>query len=136
SVATTGLAGQPPIFLLGDTIRLSYAENPGGFLSVGAGLPEWVRVWMFVALAIVAVFALAVFSVHKLPIDLVHLIALTMLIGGGVGNIIDRVIYGAVRDFLNVGVGPIRTGVFNVADLAITFASVLLVLRAWKERVP
>ena len=43
-----------------------------------------------------------------------------LIIGGGLGNLIDRILnQGAVIDFMNIGIGPIRTGVFNVADLAI-----------------
>jgi signal peptidase II len=135
SVARTELAGRPPISLLGDTIRLSYAENPGGFLSMGARLPTWIRAWVFSALAIAAVVILLVFAIRKRSIDRLQLIAVSLLIAGGVGNIIDRVMYGVVRDFLNVGIGSFRTGVFNVADFAITVASALLVMRFWKERV-
>ena len=120
--------------LLGDTIRLSYAENPGGFLSTGAGLPAPIRAWVFAALAIVAVMALFAVAVRNRSIDRLQLVAASLLIAGGVGNIIDRVLYGVVRDFLNVGVGSVRTGVFNVADFAITVASALVLIRFWKER--
>jgi len=135
SVATTELAGQLPISLLGDTVRLSYAENPGEFLSIGAGLPDWIRVWVFGALAIAAVVALFAVAIRNRSIDRLQLVAVSLLIAGGVGNIIDRVMYGVVRDFLNVGVGSFRTGVFNVADVAITVASAVLVMRFWKGRV-
>lgn len=126
-VATIGLAGRQPISLLGDTIRLSYAENPGGFLSVGADLPARIRTWVFGSLALVAL-VLAMIAIRKLSLDRPQLAAVSLLAAGGVGNLIDRARFGVVRDFLNVGIGPFRTGVFNVADCAITVASILLVV--------
>ena len=134
SMATAHLAGRPPISLLGDTIRLSYAENPGGFLSLGADLPGWIRSWAFGVLALVAVLAVLIVAIRHHSLDRLQAIAVSLLIAGGVGNIIDRMMYGVVRDFLNVGVGPFRTGVYNVADLVITAAGMLLVTRSWKER--
>lgn len=131
-VATTQLVGRPPISLLGDTIRLAYAENPGGFLSFGAGLPRSIRSWVFGSLALVVVLALVTVVMRNPSLDRLQLVAVSLLVAGGVGNLIDRVMYGVVRDFLTVGIGPFRTGVFNVADFAITVASVLLVMRLWK----
>ena len=55
-----------------------------------------------------------------------------MIIGGGAGNLIDRIQYdGVVIDFLNVGVGPVRTGVFNVADVAVIAGVLLYVVTQW-----
>ena len=51
---------------------------------------------------------------------------LTLLIAGGLGNLIDRLVYGYVTDFLNVGIGSLRTGIFNVADMAIMLGVGLL----------
>jgi len=135
SLATTALAGRPPISLLGDTIRLSYIENPGGFLSIGAGLPAGTREWVFAGLGAVVVTALLTVAVSGRSLGRLQLVAISLLIAGGVGNIVDRTAYGVVRDFLNVGVGTVRAGIFNVADLALTVGSALLAIRFWRERV-
>src|SRR5882672_10120769 len=58
SLAGSELAGRPAVSLLGDTIRLSYAENPGGFLSLGAELAEPLRSWLFVGFTVATVAAL------------------------------------------------------------------------------
>jgi signal peptidase II len=56
---------------------------------------------------------------------------LALLVGGAVGNLIDRVVYGgAVVDFVSLGLGPFRTGIFNLADVAITLGVVLVALQA------
>ena len=54
-------------------------------------------------------------------------IGLALFIAGGVSNWIDRAVRGSVVDFLNVGIGPIRTGVFNVADMAIMLGAAIVV---------
>src|SRR5947208_1665769 len=82
--------GHSPISLLGDTIRLSYAENPGGFLSLGADLPGWIRSWAFGVLALVAVLAVLIVAIRHHSLDRLQAIAVSLLIAGGVGNIIDR----------------------------------------------
>jgi signal peptidase II len=57
-------------------------------------------------------------------------VALAFIAGGGISNLIDRLIYGGlVTDFLNVGIGPFRTGIFNVADMAILAGALLLFLK-------
>ena len=56
------------------------------------------------------------------------LVGLALVFAGGASNLLDRVAHGTVIDFMNVGVGPLRTGIFNVADVAIMMGVVLLVL--------
>ena len=55
------------------------------------------------------------------------LVALALILAGGIGNLIDRISNnGLVTDFINVGIGPLRTGVFNVADMAVLFGVLAL----------
>lgn len=56
-------------------------------------------------------------------------LGLALAAGGGISNLADRVRYGAVVDFLNVGIGPVRTGIFNVADMAILLGLAFLLTR-------
>jgi signal peptidase II len=110
---------------LNNTIRLQYAENPGAFLSLGATLPANVRFALFTLLA--GVF-LAVLAQKLLARNLswVSSLGLALMFGGGTGNLIDRLARGRVIDFLNIGFGDIRTGIFNVADVAV-FAGLFLI---------
>ncbi len=128
SVAATKLKGCPEQALLGDTIRLSYAENPGAFLSLGANLEEPLRSWLMTGLTGTLVAVLLVAALRSASLTKLHFLGLALVASGGAGNLIDRIAYGSVRDFMNVGVGPIRTGIFNVADIAITGGVVLLLL--------
>jgi signal peptidase II len=118
SAARSYLPRDTVVSLMGDTVRLQYAENPGAFLSLGAALPKSARRAVFtfgIAALVLSIFAVAIF-VPGLGTS--QRIALACICAGGLGNLIDRVGQdGYVTDFLNVGVGSVRTGIFNVADL-------------------
>jgi len=114
------LDGGPAISLLGDALRFELARNAGAFLSAGALLPEAVRAALFV---VVAPIGLALFCAAALATGFAAgraLPGLALLAGGGLANWLDRLAHGgAVTDFVSLGVGPLRTGIFNVADVCI-----------------
>ncbi|WP_434340069.1 signal peptidase II [Motilimonas cestriensis] len=106
---------------LGGILKLTYHENSGAFLSLGANLPDNVRFTIFNVLTGVFLFFGLLYIFIK-PISKPNLIVALLVIGGGLGNFYDRVFNsGLVVDFLLVSIGPLRTGVFNVADIAIMF---------------
>ncbi len=128
-VAATTLAESPSRSYLGDTVRIVYVENRGGFLSVGDDLAPAVRAAIFTVATGAMLLVLVVVAVRRRWSGWPAL-GLALFVAGGLSNWIDRVTHGSVIDFLNVGVGPVRTGVFNVADLAITVGAVAF---AWGE---
>ena len=117
-VASTTLAGAPVRSFLADTVRLGYVENAGGFLGLGADLPEAARTAVFTVGTGVLLLVLIV-SAYRLKWTGWPAFAMTLLVAGGISNLFDRAVHGSVIDFINVGVGPVRTGIFNVADMAI-----------------
>jgi signal peptidase II len=56
-----------------------------------------------------------------------------MFLAGGISNLVDRIALGRVIDFLNVGIGPFRTGIFNVADVAIMAGIAVLLVEHWRR---
>jgi signal peptidase II len=128
SLATAELRHAPARSYLGDTVRLVYAENEGAFLGLGSSLPPTVRFWLFTAGSAAALAGLLWLPLRT-RLGLAGLAGLSLVVAGGASNLWDRARVGAVVDFLNVGVGPLRTGIFNVADMAIV-AGVALVLLA------
>ena len=117
-----------------DTLRLQYAENRGAFLSLGDDLPNAGRAIMLVGVvgAVLAVFLVFLLRASSMPAF--TLLACSLLCGGGFGNWIDRTRSGYVVDFLQCGIGPLRTGIFNVADLAITTGAAMLLSTAIVRR--
>jgi signal peptidase II len=103
---------------LGDTFRLIHVENPGAFLSIGANLPAPVRVAVFQGAISLVVLALLWMAAFRRDIRPGQVVGFALLAASGVGNLIDRFLNdGRVTDFLNLGIGDLRTGIFNFADV-------------------
>lgn len=119
-LASTSLAESGSHSFLADTVRLQYAENSGAFLSLGSTWPPAVRTGVFTIGTGVFLMALAVVAVRVQWPPAARL-GMGLLVAGGTSNLMDRIQFGSVVDFMNVGIGPVRTGIFNVADVAIVF---------------
>lgn len=136
-VARQQLIGAPARELAAGLLRIEYAENPGAFLSLGASLPGETRFVIFTVFVVALLIGLAVFAL-RMPDDtsIAVVVAIALVIGGGVSNLIDRLANdGRVVDFMQLGVGPLHTGVFNVADVAIMGGLALMLLAlAWPGR--
>jgi signal peptidase II len=134
-LALAHVRGHPPRVYLDGLFRIEYAENSGAFLSLGAALSPELRFWIFVVAVggFLAGAAWVLFRDRRL--DRVTAFSLSIILGGGIGNLIDRstrVNHGVV-DFLNVGIGNFRTGIFNVADMAIMLGVILLAWQSFKN---
>ena len=116
------------IELAGKFFALQYAENEGAFLSLGASLPRNARFWIFTVFTGLVLIALAYYVFASAELRSPDVVAIALLLSGGIGNMIDRVANdGIVVDFMVMEVwGPLRTGVFNVADLAVMAGVFLL----------
>lgn len=128
-IAFENLAGSPAISFLNNFFVLEYAENTGGFLGMGAGISNDIRFWVFSVLVALFLGAMLVYLFFSKGFSMPQVFALSAILGGGIGNLIDRFQNdGRVVDFMNMGIGPIRTGIFNVADMFITFGAIFLFL--------
>jgi signal peptidase II len=135
-VAMQTLKSAPIHSYWGDLFRLEYAENPGAFLSLGANLTDGVRASLLTGAVGVFLVGLLLFAALNRSLGLMQVVAYALTLGGGWSNWIDRFIrHGLVVDFMNLGVGRLRTGIFNVADLAIVAGIALLVLAPGRPRL-
>jgi signal peptidase II len=134
SAAKRLLTKSEPITLLNDFIIFDYTENPGGFLSWGADLPRSIRFLLFGVFAVVLLVAITVLSLKYSDIDRTQIVGIGLAVGGGLGNLLDRLVNdGRVIDFVSIGIGTLRTGIFNVADMAILAGVILLATGMSKE---
>jgi signal peptidase II len=128
-LAQQHLKGTPRQSFLADTVRLDYAENRGAFLSLGASLSEGARMAIFSWAVGLLLLGLTVAVYVRRDLSPRARLALAAVASGGLGNLYDRVFEGGVvTDFMNLGVGWLRTGIFNVADIAIVVGVALLAL--------
>ena len=131
SFATANLRGHEPMSLLADTVRFEYAENTGSFLGLGDALPVSLRTAVFTYGCTVGLAALLVYVFAAARLSVIQVLAFSLICAGGTGNLLDRWICGGyVRDFLNVGIGSVRTGIFNVADAAMMAGCFLALISA------
>lgn len=134
-LAVTTLAGAPDQSFLADTIRLHYHENPGAFLAVGASWSPTTRALLF-QLGNGVFLALAGFLASRYRWSRPANCGLVLFLAGGLSNLADRLAIGSVIDFLNVGVGPVRTGIFNVADVAIMAGIAMVLWEVLRRQAP
>lgn len=125
------LAGAPPRHYLGGVFTLTYAENTGGWGSLGATWSPWVRRTALIIAPAFVLFGLGVYLVRTEKFDWWRAIGYIGIISGGVGNLIDRFRLDHVVDFLYLGYGPIGTNIFNIADMGILFGFILVLYRSW-----
>jgi len=125
-VAADVLSDSAPRTFASGMVRLEYAENSGGFLGIGTNWSQEARTAVFSvgnSLLLLALMLVALREGWSGP----SLVGLTLFVAGGASNLFDRIAQGSVVDFMNVGVGSLRTGIFNVADVAIMLGMILTV---------
>lgn len=128
------LQGQQMQSYIGDTFRLTYAENSGAFLSLGSTLPDTWRTIIFVVLVAIFLGGFFIWMLRSKHLTWTALMASTLIVGGGIGNLIDRVVFdGKVTDFMNMGIGDLRTGIFNVADIWIVVGAVMMIIVSFQK---
>lgn len=120
-----------PVSVVGDWVTLQLVYNPGAAFGIHVG--AYSR-WVFLVLALVALVVLGSMVRQTRPGDHLRLVALGLVCGGAVGNLIDRIRSArGVVDFIDVGIGPHRWPTFNVADSAVTVGAILLAIVLWFE---
>lgn len=112
--------------------NLTLAHNTGAAFSFLAGAGGWQR-WFFVALAVVISLVLVIWLKRLAQTAKLEAISLALIIGGAIGNVIDRLVYGYVIDFLDVYVGNYHWPAFNIADSAICVGAVLLIIDSFRK---
>lgn len=123
------------IKLIGEYFILTNVENSGAFLGMGSGFSPIMKSVFLIILPIIVLISIIIYVYRDKEIDKVSLIGFSIIIGGGIGNIFDRIIYGSVTDFLFIDLGGIfRTGIFNIADLAVTTGMILILLMSFKNK--
>jgi len=128
SIAKDNLKGQPVHYYLSGNVKLVYAENSGGMLSLGNELPSKLKLVIFKILVALVMCFLFIYILYKKAIRKGTLVALILIISGGLGNLIDRIMNdGKVVDFIIMSLYNFHTGIFNIADVYVTAGVIILI---------
>jgi signal peptidase II len=120
-----------PHDVIGDVVRFTLAYNPGAAFSMSLG--PYSR-WGFTLVAAIMLVILARIYRETPAGDRTQAIALALVIGGAIGNVIDRIRSPrGVVDFIDVGLGDVRFWTFNIADIGVTFGAALLAILLWRR---
>lgn len=114
------------ISIAGEHFLLTKVENTGAFLSLGDDLSPLAKTLVLNLLPILTMLGL-IFWLFRGDLGKGMALGVCCIIGGGIGNIIDRVAYGSVTDFMYIHFGFFQTGIFNFADVSITFGALFII---------
>lgn len=126
SVVRKQVPHQEYIQLISDKLILTNVENTGAMLGFGQDFPNFVKVLLFQLLPMLVLLALLYRTLVKKQMPPLLVLAFAFVIGGGIGNLLDRIRYGSVTDFFQVRLGIFKTGIFNMADVSVTIGILLL----------
>lgn len=126
NVVRNNVESRDYIELIDDHFILTNVENTGAMLGFGAGFPPIVKIVLLQIVPIMVLMLLLYRVLTKKTIGTWLVVAFAFVIGGGIGNLIDRVAYGSVTDFFQIRLGIFKTGIFNMADVAVTSGILLI----------
>jgi len=121
--------------LIGEYFILTNVENSGAFLGMGSDFSPFIKTIFLLILPVIVLICIIVYVYRDKQIDKISLFGFCLIIGGGIANIYDRILYGSVTDFLFIDLGGIfKTGIFNIADLSVTTGMILILLMSFRSK--
>jgi len=108
-------------------LNLVYVMNPGAAFGFLANMSETFRYVFFIGMTALVILLILYYIIKSKSQNMLYIISLTLIFAGAVGNLIDRIRFGAVVDFLDVYIGNAHWPAFNVADSSITIGAVLMI---------
>ena len=131
----SNVAPYSDINIIADYFIITNVENSGAFLGLGSDFSPVIKSILLLALPVGVLVTVLVYVFKDTSIDKLSLIGYSSIIGGGIGNIYDRFLYGSVTDFLFIDLGGVfKTGIFNIADLSVTTGMILIVWASFKTK--
>ena len=122
------------ISLMNNYLTLTKIENRGAFFSLGHSLPQPIKLLLLTILPTIALGLAFLYLLTKKNLTNMAIIGICFIIGGGIGNIYDRVVYGSVTDFLHIDFVIFQTAIFNMADVSIMTGVFAIVVDALRSR--
>jgi len=123
------------IQLIGDKFLMMNVENSGAFLGMGSDLNPTLRIILLLIVPIIVLGFVLLHIFKDKTMDNWSLFAFSSIIGGGLANVFDRIVYGSVTDFFYIDLGGVfRTGIFNMADMSVTTGMIILLFVSFRKK--
>lgn len=134
SIARNRIEDHEQISMVDNYVTLMRVENTGAFLSLGNSLPKMVR-FILLSLIPLAILGFGIgYLFTKKNLSKSMLLGFAFVIGGGIGNLYDRLVYGSVTDFMHIDFVIFQTGIFNMADVSIMTGMAIVIIGSFFER--
>lgn len=115
-------------------LTLTKVENTGAFLSLGQHLPSLIKIPLLMITPSLVLIGIFVSILRRQNVYANYALPVAFIIGGGIGNLFDRIMYGSVTDFLHMNFHIFQTGVFNMADVSIMLGTFWLFITQFKHQ--
>lgn len=115
-------------------LDLTYVKNPGAAFGFLADAPPVFRSFFLIIVTLIAMILILYFIAKSKAREILLTFSLSLIMGGALGNLIDRVRYGEVIDFLDFYIASYHWPAFNIADTAITIGALLLLYEIFRRR--
>lgn len=117
--AIESIKGMPASYYLGGLVQIVYAENRGAWGGLGDSWPEFLRLSFLIYIPMIFLLGIAIYVLVNKKVKLYEATYLSFIVAGGIGNLIDRIRYDYVVDFMYIGYKSLGTNIFNIADVVI-----------------
>jgi signal peptidase II len=133
NIARKNIDYNEQISVAGKILTLTKVENTGAFLSLGNSLPGFIKLIFLTIIPLIILVYGVIYVISKKDLSNITVMAVTFIVGGGIGNIFDRLMYGSVTDFLHLDFGIFQTGIFNMADVSVMTGMFTLLLELYLQ---
>ena len=133
--AIESIKGLPASYHLGGIVQIVYAENRRAWGGLGDNWPEFLRMSFLIYIPMIFLIGIAVYVLANKKVKLYEATYLSFIVAGGIGNLIDRIRFDYVVDFMYIGYKSLGTNIFNIADVVIMigfFGIFGLNIKEWK----
>ncbi len=127
-IVSSALVLNESIELISGFLNLVYIKNPGVAFGIFRNMPSSVRMPLLTAFSLIAIFLVFYIYIKNSKQNKAEALSLSLIIGGAIGNLIDRIFYGEVIDFIDVHIGAAHWPAFNISDTVITIGVAVLLL--------
>ncbi|MFT4610724.1 MAG: signal peptidase II [Glaciecola sp.] len=126
-IVRTSIDPSERIKVIGEFFQMMNVENTGAFLGMGSDMSPTLKLIFLLILPVGVLGYLIYYIITNKTLDRLSVIALSCIAGGGIANVFDRIAFGSVTDFFYLYINnTLRTGIFNVADMSVTFGMIAL----------